>query len=179
MPADEPVRECRAAALRSREVDFAFGAHRLHQATLEHVGRRSFGRGVGQLADQPARFRNGLRAFRATGGQMSFERGAFRRVQRAKRVGFVHLPELVAVAHVAACNPSLSRIKPFRIQLFTVPSGSFKFRGNLGMAQALEIGQLDGAFLLRIQLAHQRAHALCAPLFVQLFLILRSDHHGI
>ena len=101
------------------------GSHGLHEAAFEHVGRRGFGSGVGQLADEPARFRDGFCALRAAGGQMSFERGAFRRVERAKRVGFVHLPELVAVAHVAACNASLKRINPLRIQLLTVPSGSF------------------------------------------------------
>jgi len=43
----------------------------------------------------------------------------------------------------------------------------------------LKIGQLDGAFLLRIQFAHQRAHALGTPLLVKVLFVLRSDDHGI
>ena len=47
--------------------------------------------------------------------------------QRAKRVGLQQFCELVRATQVVfSCNPSRRRISPLRIQLLTVPSGSFK-----------------------------------------------------
>src|ERR1035438_3508935 len=96
----------------------------LHQAAAEHVGRRSVGSGVGELGNEPTRFGESFVALRATGGEMSFERGAFGSIERAEGVGFEKFAELVGGAHVAACNPSRRRLRPLRIQLLTVPSGS-------------------------------------------------------
>jgi len=81
---------------------------------------------VSKLADNPARLLDGLRAVGAAASKVRLERGAFGRIERAQRVSLVHFAELVAVAHVLACNPSFKRSKPLRIQLFTVPSGSFR-----------------------------------------------------
>ena len=77
------------------------------------------------MADEPARFFEGFGAVRAAGREMRFERGALFGIERTESVGFEQLAELVAVLHVVACNPSFKRSKPLRIQLFTVPSGSF------------------------------------------------------
>src|ERR1700674_3066770 len=103
-----------------------FRANGLHKAALEHPGGRGFRAEIRKLTDEPARFLYGLGAVLAAGGEVDFQRGAFISVQRAKRVGFEHFAELVAVFQVLACNPCFKRSKPFRIQLFTVPSGSFK-----------------------------------------------------
>ena len=79
-----------------------------------------------ELTYEPARLLQRLRTLRATARQVRFDYGAVRRVKRAKGVGFDQLPEFVVGAHNVACKPSFKRINPLRIQLFTVPKGSFR-----------------------------------------------------
>ena len=79
---------------------------------------------MSQFADDQPRFIDGLSALRAA-GEMRFKSGTLFRIERAKGVALYHLPKLVLVAHERACNSSFSFSKALRIQLFTVPSGSF------------------------------------------------------
>src|SRR2546423_1032952 len=65
-------------------------------------------------------------ALSAAGAEMFFEQGAFLRIQRAEGVRLNHLLELSMLVHEVARNSSLKRSNALRIQLFTVPRGSFK-----------------------------------------------------
>src|SRR5258707_2279551 len=84
---------------------------------------------MSQLAHYPARFQQGFRALSAANDKVRGNRCAFFGIERTKRVSFDQLAKiirnLVRAVHDAVCNPSFNLKSPLRIQLFTVPSGSF------------------------------------------------------
>src|SRR5258707_13221964 len=84
---------------------------------------------MSQLATHAARFQQGFRALCAANDKVPGNRCAFFGIERTKRVSFDQLTKiirnLVRAVHDAVCNPSFNLKSPLRIQLFTVPSGSF------------------------------------------------------
>src|SRR5690348_12058586 len=99
-------------------------ANLLHQAALEHVRGGSIRREPSQLTDQPAGFVESLGALGTVRAEMRLEFGTFGRIERTKSVRLDQFAEFVVFAH-GASSPSFKRIRPLRIQLFTVPRGSF------------------------------------------------------
>src|SRR5262249_52707476 len=79
-----------------------------------------------ELCDGDARFGEGLRTFRAIRAEMELELDEVAGVERADGVGIDEIAVFVVFVHEAACNPCRKRIKPLRIQLFTVPRGSLR-----------------------------------------------------
>src|SRR5712692_5394083 len=89
-----------------------------------------------------------LRTFRGIG--RSFSRGGLQ--------AFLQAEQTVA-------NPTFYRAERF-----------FQRGGNLGVAQAFKIGQLDGFLLLRVQGGHERANSLATALLVELFFVFRYGY---
>src|SRR5713226_4666424 len=96
----------------------------------------------------PERRARRLRTYRGIG--RSFSRGGLQ--------AFLQAEQTVA-------NPTFYRAERF-----------FQRGGNLGVAQAFKIGQLDGFLLLRVQGGHERANSLATALLVELFFVFRYGY---
>ena len=100
--------------------------HCLQQFLLELLRGFYQWRQIRELADDTASLFQRIRAFRAACRKMLLEHHALRCIKRAQSVPLNQLAKLGVFAHDATFSSSFKRSNPLRIQLFTVPSGSFK-----------------------------------------------------
>ncbi len=106
--------------------------------------------------------------------EMPLDHGRHLRVERVQGIDTQELLDLTVLGHgqflahrsaPAGFTPSSarlmrSRLRPDRIRLFTVPSGSLEHLGHLAVGVAAEIGQLDGLAQLVGQRAERLLHLL-------------------